>query len=57
MELVQVVVLGDNFIETDEVFAVNISTLFLDIVDEPSSVTVTIVRDGDSKDYYMSLNI
>lgn len=45
----QVLVLGDNFIETDEMFAINISTFFPDLIGSPGSVLVTISRDGDSK--------
>lgn len=52
---VPVVVLGDNFIETDEVFAVNISTIFPDMTADPSSATVTISRDGDSKIHSMNV--
>ena len=47
--LFQVLVLGDNFIETDEVFSVNISSFFPDVIGDPSSASVTIIHDGDSK--------
>lgn len=48
-ELFQILVLGDNFIETNEEFAVNISTVFSDLIGEPGSAIVTIIHDGDSK--------
>lgn len=53
----QAVVLGDNFIETDEVFAINISTFFPDLIGSPGSVLVTISRDGDSKFILQAINI
>lgn len=48
-ECFRVLIIGDNFIETDEVFRVTISTLFPDIVGDPSSATITVTRDGDGK--------
>ena len=45
----QVLVKGDNFIETDEVFNVRISPLYRDLLREPYSTTITIVHDGDGK--------
>ena len=51
-----VLVLGDNFIEIDEVFAVNLSAVFPDFIGDPESAIVTIIHDGDSKltnNYYI----
>ena len=45
----QILVIGDNFVETNEVFTVNISSFFPDVIGDPSSATVTIIHDGDSK--------
>ena len=45
----RVLIIGDNFIETDEVFRVNISTFFSDFVGNPSSTIITVTRDGDGK--------
>ena len=49
MEPFYVLILGDNFIEIDEMFAINISTVFPDIIGDPGSAIVTINHDGDSK--------
>ena len=49
MEPFYVQILGDNFIEIDEMFSINISTVFPDIIGDPGSAIVTINRDGDSK--------
>lgn len=45
----QVLIIGDNFIETDETFHVNLSTNFPDILGDPNSATVTVRHDGDGK--------
>ena len=47
MRCFDILIIGDNFIETDEVFRVTISTFFPDFVGDPSSATVTVTRDGD----------
>lgn len=44
-----ILILGDNFIEIDEVFAVNLSAVSPDIIADPGSAVVTINHDGDSK--------
>ena len=49
MQCFDVLIIGDNFIETDEVFRVTISTFFPDFVGDPSSATITVTRDGDGK--------
>ena len=47
MRCFDILIIGDNFIETDEVFRVTISTFFPDFVGDPSSATITVTRDGD----------
>ena len=49
MECFDILIIGDNFIETDEVFRVTISTFFPDFVGDPRSATINITRDGDGK--------
>ena len=49
MRCFNVLIIGDNFIETDEVFRVTISTFFPDLVGDPSSATITVTHDGDGK--------
>ena len=44
-----ILIIGDNFIETDEVFNITISTVFPDFVGDPSSAMITITHDGDGK--------
>lgn len=44
-----ILILGDNFIEIDEVFAVNLSAVSPDIIVDPGSAVITINHDGDSK--------
>lgn len=44
-----ILIIGDNIIETDEIFLVNLSTVFLDRLGNPSSATVTISHDGDGE--------
>ena len=46
-ECFQVLIIGDNFIEVDEVFHVNLSTRFPDLLGDPSTATITISHDGD----------
>ena len=47
MRCFDILIIGDNFIETDEVFRVTISTFFTDFVGDPSSAIITVTRDGD----------
>ena len=56
MKCFQVLIIGDNFIEVDEVFHVNISTFFPDLIGDPGSATVTINHDGDSKTLYIMIS-
>lgn len=49
MRCFDVLIIGDNIIETDEIFRITISTLFPDFLGDPSSATITVTRDGDGK--------
>lgn len=57
VECFQLLIIGDNFIEIDEVFRVNLSTFYPDLVGDPGSATVTIIHDGDSKTNKCTLSL
>lgn len=45
----EILIIGDNVIETDEVFYVNLSTRFPDRLGDPSFSRVTVSHDGDGE--------
>ncbi len=57
MRCFDILIIGDNFIETDEIFNVTISPFFPDYVGDPSSAIITVTRDGDGMINKVNFNL